>query len=147
MATTETAFPKYWNFDEHGLELVGEYVRTDEGPTSYGQRAIIILDVEGEERALWLTQTALVNQFADELTRRRARDFEPGERITVTRAAEKKTSASGNDYWPFRVTFHDAPHRDAAAILGANVSADTTPTDEPDTFAPSPDNADGDIPF
>jgi hypothetical protein len=135
-------FPAYWSFDEHGLTLAGGYVRTDEGPTSYGQRAIVVFDVDGQERALWLTQKALIGQFADELARRQARNFAPGERITVTRGSEKKTSAGGHQYWPFRVVFHDAPSRDAAAIFRS-----ASDSDAPAAAATASTQGDDDIPF
>jgi hypothetical protein len=103
-----------WN--EDGLTVSGGYVRLDEGPSVYGLTPIVVLDVNGTERGIWLAQTALRQQFADELARRGERDFLPGERITIERGAEKM-KGTRYSYSPFSVIFADAPRRDAASIL------------------------------
>lgn len=113
----DLAYPQAWIWKEHGLRVDGGFVRTDRASSEYGSSPIIVLDVDGVERSVWLNVTALVSKFRDELRRRKARRFEPGERITIQRAAEKKTSAAGRDYWPFAVRFHDAPQMDDADVL------------------------------
>ena len=133
---SESGFARAWRFDEDGDLREGRYVRTEEGPTSYGSRPIVVVDVGGEERAVWLTTTVLLGRFQGELSRRKTRDFTVGERISISRGSEKKTSASGHDYWPFNVTFHDGPQRDAATILGGNA----------DTAGPADEDEDG-VPF
>jgi len=56
-------------------------VRVDEAQSAYGPKAVVVLNVDGTDRAVWLTQTALVSKFQDELQRRRASDFDADERI------------------------------------------------------------------
>ena len=63
------------------------------------------------------------SKLGDELERRQSRDFTPGERVLIRRGDAKKRSAADRDYWPFRVDFPDAPQRDAAGLLGANVES------------------------
>lgn len=122
---TEHAYPRSWKFGtDDPLELSeGAYVSTTTAPSGYGETPIINLNVAGEERAVWLATTVLREKFAEELRRRGARDFDRGERITIRRSAEKKTSGTGRPYWPYSVTFHDAPRQDAAALLGVGDSA------------------------
>jgi hypothetical protein len=133
----DSDFPRTWRFDDDGLRVAGTYVRMDEGPSEYGRKAICVLLVDGEERSLWLSQEALVSKFRDELERRTAGDFSPGEHVVVERAAEKKQSANGRAYWPFKVLFPDAPRRPASEIL----SRDTAKDDD------DPQNEDDDVPF
>jgi hypothetical protein len=136
----ETDFARAWRWDEDGLHLEGTYLRLEEGPSEYGRRAIVVLDVDGTERALWLSQQALRSKFADELERRSAGDFTIGEAVVVERGAEKTKSQNDRAYWPFTVRFPDAPHRSAAEILGTDVGAGTS---EPANEAA----ADDDLPF
>jgi hypothetical protein len=56
----------------------------------YGLTPIVVPDVGGTERGIWLAQTTLRQEFAEELTRRGERDFIPGERITIERGAERR---------------------------------------------------------
>ncbi len=121
------AHPRSWLWSEDGSTITGTYVRMDTGPSDYGERAIIVLNVDGEDRSLWLNETALVAKFRDELARRTSGDFEPGERITASRGAAKVESANGRGYWPCPVTFHDAPRRSAAEILGISIKPDAEP--------------------
>jgi hypothetical protein len=116
-AAVETGYPRAWRWDEDGLVVEGRYVRLDEGITDYGPVPIVVLDVEGEQRSLWLSATALRSRFADELRRRGDSDFERGERIRIERAREKKVSSTGRSYWPFAVAFLDSVPRTAAEIL------------------------------
>lgn len=133
-------FPAYWDFDRDGLTCAGTFVRVDSGPTSFGQKAILILDVDGTERSVWVTTAALKGQLGDELGRRNTRNFTAGERIEVHRGAEKAVSANDRSYWPFKVNFPDAPTPDAATLLDAS-PVDLEP--EPADFAPDTE----DIPF
>jgi hypothetical protein len=131
-------FPRTWKFDEDGLEVTGAYLKTDRGPTQYGQKAILVLEVNGELRGVWVNSETLRLRLAEELESRGARDFIVGEQIVISRAPEKKTSESGRGYWPFKVRFPDAAGNDAADLLGAHV---------PRTAAEGGDSGDGDIPF
>jgi hypothetical protein len=116
----ESDFPRYWDWDDDGLTADGVYEKTDRAPSQYGEKAILILEINGEQRSVWVNTESLRGKLADELERRNARDFNIGERIVITRAAEKKTSSNDRQYWPFKVDFPDGPKSDAAGLLGAN---------------------------
>jgi hypothetical protein len=135
----ETDFPAYWDWADGTLK--GVYVRMESGPTEFGTRPILIVDVNGVERSVWINAAALRSKLADELDRRKARDLTPGEHIEIRRGAEMKTSAAGREYWPFYVNFPDAPRSDAAGLLGLD---DDDTDDEP---LPPAAAADDDIPF
>jgi hypothetical protein len=139
--TPDETFPATWRWDEHGRTVHGVYVRMDEAATDYGRKPIIVLDVDGEERSVWLFDTALVSKFQDQLGTRPTRDFTVGERIRIERGEEKVESAGGRRYWPYRVKFPDAPKRSASDILG--VDAPSTIEIEPDSDA----SGDDEIPF
>jgi hypothetical protein len=138
----ESAFPAYWDWAADGA-AEGTFLRMEEGPTAFGRRPIIILEIGGVERSIWINAEAIRNKLADELERRKARDFTPGERVEIRRGAEKKTSAADRQYWPFRVDFPDAPKSDAAGLLGLD-SDDDNDDDEP---LPPAAKLDDDLPF
>lgn len=124
-SSSESGYPVAWKFgSEDPLELAeGGYVSTTTAPSDYGDVPVVNLRVNGEPRAIWCSTRVLREKFAEELRRRGARDFEQGERITIRRGADKKTSSNGKPYWPWVVVFHDAPKTDAASVLGADVHA------------------------
>jgi hypothetical protein len=142
----ETAYPETWKFGDHGDLVAGTFVRFDEGPTrDYGMRVILVLDVDGRERSIWLSQTALFNKVRDELNRRASKALDPGERVVVQRH-EKTTSENGREYWPFVVSFPDRPEKSTTDLFGLDegiVRYDKEPT-EP---APGDVGPDGDVPF
>ncbi len=113
-----TGYPETWKFAEHGDLVAGTFVRFDEGPTrDYGMRVILVLDVGGAERSIWLSQTALFNKVKDELNRRVSKTLDPGERVVVQRH-EKATSENGRSYWPFAVSFPDRPEKSTTDLFG-----------------------------
>ena len=116
----ESDFPAYWDWEEDGLTADGTFARMEQGPTQFGTKPIVILKVDGEERSFWVNTEALRSQLTDELKRRCARSFTAGERMLISRGAEKKTSANDRGYWPFRCRFPDAPQRHDADVLGAD---------------------------
>jgi len=118
----------------------------------FGPKAIVVLHVGGEDRSLWIFETALKEKLASELERRGAAEFEVGERIVVSRGEAKVVSEAGRGYWPITVEFPDRQTGTAAAILGAAVRDDSSagaahprigsivpasPTDDDIPFAPS----------
>jgi hypothetical protein len=115
---TNSDYPQSWRWEDDGLTADGAYVRMDSGPSEYGRKPILVLRIDGAERGVWVNTDTLKNKLVDELDRRDQRDFTPGERIIVTRAAEKKLSGNGREYWPFITKFPDAPNSDALALLG-----------------------------
>lgn len=84
-----SAHPRSWNWNADGLVVSGAYVRLAEAPSAYGPVPVLTLDVDGELRSVWLSQTALRREFVNELDRRKSGDFDPGERIRIERGAEK----------------------------------------------------------
>ena len=129
-------FPRGWRWDDDGDTVEGTFVEFDEGPTAYGDRPIIVVEVDGENRSVWLFETALQSRFADEVAKRPTGDLTAGERISIRRG-DMVTSGTGRDYRSFKVRFPDRPKRKAAEILGA-------PTTEPD----GTENDEGDdLPF
>jgi hypothetical protein len=139
-------YPETWKFDEHGDLVAGTFVRFDEGPTrDYGLKVILVLDVDGRERSLWLSQSALFNKVKDELSRRASKTLEPGERIVVQRH-EKTTSENGRSYWPFAVSFPDRPVKSTTDLFGLE-EVHVKYAKEPIEPAPGDVDPDGDIPF
>jgi hypothetical protein len=127
--------------------VAGTFVRFDEGPTrDYGMRVILVLDVDGRERSVWLAQTALFNKVRDELNRRTSKALDLGERVVVQRH-EKTTSENGREYWPFTVSFPDRPEKSTTDLFGlvdeGLVRYEKTEPEEPEKKA----GPDDDIPF
>lgn len=81
----------------------GHFKRLERGHDKDGkEHPIAVLEIDGEERSLWLLQTALRSQF------KRVKP-EPGELIRVSMATEKKLGGNGFNYWPFKVTALERP--------------------------------------
>lgn len=137
-SNSEPDYPRAWRWDADGEELDGTYVELDEGPTQFGPKGILVIDVGGELRSLWLLETALQSRLADEVARRSTRDLTAGERITIRRG-DMVTSGTGRQYRGFKVRFPDRPKRSASEILGAPSTTSEETSDEPDQ--------DADIPF
>jgi hypothetical protein len=133
----DSKYPRSWRWTEDGRNISGEYIQMDEAPSKYGDRVIIVLNVASEKRSLWLNETALYNKFRDELARRPGREFTPGERITATKGEAQVEGGEGQNYWPFEVTFHDAPKRSAAEMFG--VDPITTSPAEAESELPADD--------
>jgi hypothetical protein len=136
----DSDFPRTWRFDEDGIEVVGRYVATDEGPTQNGRCPILILEVDGEERSLWCFHTALRRRIADEIGRRPSGDLTPGETVVI-RQGEAKTSESGRKYVSYFTRFPDAPTRTAKEIFKPDAIDAPPQPHEPDMAK------DEDIPF
>jgi hypothetical protein len=119
----DTTYPRTWMFDEDGDTVEGSFLELGEAPTAgYGHKPIVNLDVDGEQRTVWFFHEALASKFNRELERRQALDFNPGERIRITRLGRRESETSGRKYVDYAVQFLDAPKRSAADILGAVVS-------------------------
>jgi hypothetical protein len=72
------------------------------GTTESGDCPIAVCEIDGEERSLWLWQTAIRSRF------RRLRP-KKGERLELKFAGEKATSNSGRGYGPDSVSAPDRP--------------------------------------
>jgi hypothetical protein len=110
MAGKQASFPRSWRWETDGELVSGRYLRFDSGPTrGYGRKPIIVLDLDGEERSIWLMQDVLYNRFRDELIGRPGRKLTVGERIVIRRLGEKTSEESGRTYRAFSILFPDRP--------------------------------------
>jgi hypothetical protein len=125
----DSDFPRNWLFEEDGLEVEGRYVELTEGTTANGPCPIVVLNVDGEHRSVWLFHTAVRRRFADEVARRMDGDLTQGELVVIHRG-ETKESAGGRSY-SYTVRFPEAPKRSPKEILAehdeAGHEADETP--------------------
>jgi len=122
---------------EPGGNVEGSYRRTTRGRSKDGTKEcpVVVLDVGGTERAVWLWEEAARKQF-------RALRPEPGELVRIAKGGEKKVSqTTGNEYWPVRVV---APERPAETVdwddplFGPKPSADGIALPDGDTEVPPP---------
>jgi hypothetical protein len=91
---------------EPGVRIECHFLRLQSGHIREGEeRAMAILRVDGAERKLWLLEAALRGQM-------RECKPDPDERIIITKAPEKKESASGRSYWPVTVSAPERPSAD-----------------------------------
>jgi hypothetical protein len=141
-------FPETWLWDEHGDVCSGRFVRFDKAATrEYGKKLIMILEVAGAERSVWLLQTALYGRVRDELGERPQRRLEVGERVAIHRLTETKTEDGKRTYRPFRIYFPDRPELDVASEFDLDKP---TSAPEPKTATETTggsDALDDDIPF
>jgi hypothetical protein len=115
--TDETGFPQAWIFGEDGDLVTGGFVRFDEGPTrDYGTKVILVLEVDGVERSVWLSVTALFSRVRGELNRRTSKTLDLGERVVIQRH-EKKQSKNDREYWPFTIAFPDRPQKSTSDLF------------------------------
>jgi hypothetical protein len=111
-----------WNWDTDGV-LEGLYVETRivnvaNGPSAGERKLVFDFHVGLEDELVSLWETSVLNsKFREELRARGKSDFEPGERFVITPNGTK-TSAAGNNYRDFEVTFeHAAPKLTPAELL------------------------------
>jgi hypothetical protein len=136
-------YPETWLWDDHGDVCSGRFVRFDKAATrDFGKKLIMVLEIDGQERSVWLLQTALYNQVRDELGERPERRLAVGERVAIHRLAETKTQDGKRTYRPFRTYFPDRPELDVASEFDLDKPA---PTSEPEPAADS--DVDDDVPF
>jgi len=108
-------------WDTDGDEVSGTFLRFSQGRTKDGTVVpIVVLDVEGQERSVWVFHEALRERFVSQVRARPSQNLDVGERITIRRG-EKKQSQSNPDrsYRVFTVEFGNERTPDALAILTA----------------------------
>jgi hypothetical protein len=118
-----TEYPMSWMWDEDGDEVSGRHTHFSQGHTKDGTAVpIVVLQVDGEPRAVWLFHEALREQFLAEIKARPSGDLEPGERVTIKRG-EKKRSQSNPDrsYRSFQVMFEHKRQPSPLDLLSAGV--------------------------
>jgi hypothetical protein len=145
-------FPRSWRFgtgkDEDGLTIEGTFVGWSRGHTEHGSKPILLLEVGGEVRSVWLMQTVLRSKIARKVGERRSHDFEPGERIVITelgRVQPKGDRSGKQPYRNFAVNCPDEQPLTASAVLGEELDDEQGSIDENGDVKPTP--ADDDIPF
>jgi hypothetical protein len=156
-ATVTVEYPKRWVFDKNdqgkadwvdGPIADGRFIRFEQGRTDYGAKPIVVLEIAGGERSVWLLHDALYNRFRDELQRRSMPKLVIGERITIEKLAEKVRSKNDRDYTGYRVFFLDAPAPDEEKLFNLAPSAPPDDLDEPVAqTAGLAGEPDADIPF
>ena len=125
----DTDYPRSWIWDDDGDLCAGTFVRFDKGRTrDYGSKPIVVLNVEDEERSIWLLQTVLYEEFRRELEDRPTHDLIPGERVVIRRL-EEKTGEAGRRYRPFRVLFPDRPATSTADLFELGPKPPPSPTE------------------
>jgi hypothetical protein len=151
--TSNTAtYPKRWVFDKgdqgkadwvDGSTVDSRFVRFEQGRAGdYGLKPIVILEVNGVERSVWLLHDALYNRFRDELQRRSMPKLVLDERIVIEKHKEKTRSKNDRDYQGYDVHFPDAPAPNEEQLF----KIDAAPSEAP-TFPAEEPEPDDDIPF
>ncbi len=140
----EREFPESWIWSEHGEHVAGRFVGFDRASTrEYGPKAILVLDVDGAKRSVWLTQTVLYNRVRDEVAKRPSRNLDPGERVSIRRLEKTEGENGRQGYWKFRVLFPDRPELTAADVLELDEGLVKYEQEE----EPSPSSEADDVPF
>jgi hypothetical protein len=143
VTTGSVEYPQSWLWAEDGNLVSGRFLRFEEGQTrEYGSKPIVVLDVNGEERGVWLTTSVLFSRFRDELDRRASKRLEVGERIVIERSAEHVESENGRKYWPFKIMFPDRPTKSESELF--DLDRGLVKNEEP---VPGDVGTDRDIPF
>ena len=143
MSSTVSNYPELL-IVEPGQAIDGRYRRLERGFTKDGEeRAIVVLEVDGVERSLWLHEKALRAQF-------RQLKPEANERVRVSKGAEKILGGNGFKYWPFKVMGLDRPDAELDwndQLLGGDDELSAAPTPQTPETAPPAAAAETDIPF
>jgi hypothetical protein len=114
----EREYPESWFWDNDGDHVLGRFVRFDRGQTrDYGMKPIIVLDVDGTLRSIWLTGVVLLNRIRDEVAKRPNQNLEPGERVSIKRLEKTKAEGGRQGYWKFQILFPDRPEPTVSEIL------------------------------
>jgi hypothetical protein len=141
-AGEKPSYPAFWDFDQDGPLLAAPFVRFSQGQTKlYGPKPVCVVEVDGEERSLWLTQTVLFQNFRRELQGRPDHTLVVGERISAEKH-EPKMGENGREYIDFTVVFHDSPAVTTDTLFGL----ETGPTAKQEEPQPASD-VDDDVPF
>jgi hypothetical protein len=124
-------YPGTWIWDEHGDVIEGAYVELSEAHTRFDgeTRPILVLEVAGEKRTVWLFHTALQNQLREELLRRPGNELRVGEPVRIERLG-KQESENGFTYMNYRASFPESPKRSPLDILGGGKAEPESESDD-----------------
>jgi hypothetical protein len=150
-----TDYPKtfVWEEDAEDLgdryRLEGTFLALEEGPTAQGSRPILVLEIGGVPRSVWVLHGPFHDKLKEEIERRATPEFIVGERMVFERWKDKATSEStGRSYTPYKAWFIDRPKRSEADILGAIKKQSDVAVEDVDLVAATDGNGqDSDIPF
>jgi hypothetical protein len=115
--------PRNWFFGtgegKDGMVADGRFVRFTEGPTKDGRMLpILVLEVDGEERSVWLFHEALAAKFKDEVARRASGDLVVSEPIRIEQLGRRQSATGDRSYVDYSVVFPERPTKSAREILG-----------------------------
>jgi hypothetical protein len=116
-------YPQWWDWDADGSSVDGIFEKIGRGFTATGERAFVVLTVDGTARTIWLHWNALRSQFEREVQRRPDKTIHAGERVRLWRLGSR-TSSLGREYFDFRSEFPDGPAQSQADILGSLPAAE-----------------------
>jgi hypothetical protein len=145
--TEESTYPAWWDWSEDadGDTVEGAFLRAGRGFTAQGERAFVVLDVDGTERTVWLHHDALSSAFSREVWSRPDKQLVEGEKIRVRQLGQRE-SKTGRTYMNYKTEFLDGPQSTHADIFGK-------PPEPPAYQAAEPEpgkgngNQDDDVPF
>jgi hypothetical protein len=87
--------PEAWKFQEDGPRVKGKLLSADSAPTKHGNVPILVLEVEGKPRSVWLMHTAVRNKVK--------RAFENGSLAFGIEHKGKAESKDGTEYEDYDV--------------------------------------------
>lgn len=95
----EQGNPATWMWEEDGVEVIGRAVRKETAMTTEGPCDILVLDVDGELRSVWLMHTALVSKL------RRLRP-QAGDWVGIKHLGKREPKQGGRPYYDYNVVVH-----------------------------------------
>lgn len=129
MAEAAADYPESWIPENAGDHLIGFFAGLTKGPTAFGESPIVLINVAGTLRSVWVFHEALKSQFL------RARP-EIGEEICIfykgKRKAKNPTPGRSPEYHDYVVTVDrgDAGSMTWDALDGLSTEADEAGDEE-----------------
>lgn len=118
-SNSESGYPPAWRFGEEGDIVEAAFVRFTTGPTKdYGRKPIVVLNIDGAERSVWLLHDVLFQAFRRELQTRPSKTLEQDESISIRLLGKKQNEEKTRSYTDYRTTFHDSPEESTESIFG-----------------------------
>ena len=116
----------------------------------YGQKPIAVLEIDGEERAVWLSRFVLREAFREEFGSRGKVELVPGEEISIKWLGLKQPKGGGPAYHNYEVVFHQGAGENLDDMFGLGQQAtrlgESESAEPVSAGDPSETEADG-IPF
>lgn len=117
----DQGYPTTWMWEEDGNEVIGKAVRKETAITENGPCDILVLEVDGVLRSVWLMHTALISKL--QRMRPKAGDF-----VGIRWLGQREPKSGGRPYYDYNVVVHgtgadNALDWEAPAALGAGEEA------------------------